>query len=351
MLLIISLLLIIMGTIKAQATFPLFCGNLPEVDCEIIQHSASAMGELESIAFNLHADLTVHNLPEVSPETFTLQLDVEGSVGVDSDSLLALQSEDLDTDSGYMLMVDILRTVNADISLTLDLPSELRDAMEQSLPETLTVDFRMIDGVVYINLTELANLNPLTNTPGWVGLDLVEFYNTRLSQIPDNASTGLEMMSLMQTFIEPHDLAQFIKIERLSDTELSGQNIGVFEMQFDYVALAELPIFEDMLISVFAIVLPSGQEFNIEAALNVIREIYSGISVTVRHNIGLEDLLIHETNIDGTWDLTPFTKMSGETTGPVIDLQFTLIYESYYSEFVVPIPESIEMLPLSEPNE
>src|SRR5690606_26972376 len=116
---------------------------------------------LESIAFNLQADLTVHNLPEVSPETFTLQLDVEGSVGVDPNSLLALQSETLDTDLGYMFIVDILRTVNANISLTLDLPTELQDAIEPSLPTTLTVDFRMINGVVYINLTELATLNPL----------------------------------------------------------------------------------------------------------------------------------------------------------------------------------------------
>jgi hypothetical protein len=348
-LLVVSVLLILTGLIQAQEAFPTFCGSLVEADCKILQQSAVAMRELESTTFMLQADLTVSNIPDSPFESFTVHLNGEGSFAGDFSSFmpLAQQSELIDTEAMYTLMADALHTVKADITLTLELPQELRDVManeEQALPATLTFDLRMIDGVAYINLTELAALVPEAVPAGWVGLDMAEFYGTVLPQMSNEALAEFDMMSLVQTLMEPDNLAQFITIERLPDSEVSGQDTAVFEMQLNYLTLVELPAFREMLISM----LPAEDSVDVEAMLDTIRAMYSGLLVVITQNIGLDDLLIHETNVDMTWDLAAFADTIGEPAAAVVELNFVLTSESFNTAFEVPAPENATLLPLQQ---
>lgn len=342
-------LLVLVGPIHAQDAPYTFCGDLSETDCAILRESAAAMLALESATFDMEADLTVTNVPNVPFDSLAFHLTGEGSFGADMTLMLELQRMDiaaLEKMSFFTLMADWLRSVAADVTLTLDMPAELIELLaeeEQAIPEQLSLDLRMVDGVAYLNLEDVANAAPEGGVPpGWVGLDLAEFYGAILPAMLEGM-TEFNMIPMMTALMQPENMAKFTSIERLPDAEMAGQTMAVFETRINYAAMLDIPEFQDMLLPMLE------EEADAEAAMDALRAMYEGITLVTTQSIGLEDLLVHHTEMTMEWDLASVAEAIGEEqAAPQFAFHLVVTQEAFNAAPEVVAPEGAFMLPLQQ---
>jgi hypothetical protein len=343
-------LLVLAGPVHAQDEPYTFCGDLSEADCEILIDTAAAMQALESTTFQLEADLNVSNIPDAPFDTLNLRLTGDGSFAADVTPFLDLQPEAVvgGEIEFFPLMADLLRTVAADMTLTLELPEELialAETDEQQLPDTITLSFRMVDGVAYVNTEDLAEVAPEGSVPsGWLGIDLAELYGSVLPEMYEGSMVGFDIGPMVSALMQPENMAQFVAIERLPDAEIEGQAMAVFETRMDYAGMLDIPAFRDMLQSV----LEQEEEADIEAAMEAIRAMYEGMTLVITQSIGLEDMLVHQTRLVMEWDLASFAEVAEQEAAPQFSFDLSVTQEAFNTAPEVVAPEEAILLPIQQ---
>jgi hypothetical protein len=346
---LVALLALLNGPVYAQVEDSIYCGDLSEPDCKILSESAVAMQALESTTFSLEADISVKNIPDMPFEELNFNLSGAGSLAADVTSFIDLQAEDFIGDSTAMfpIVADMLRDTAADMTFTLELPQELKEILadqDQVLPDNISLDMRMVDGVAYVNLADIATAAPKANLlPGWVGVDLAEFYDTMLPQMLEEMPTTatFDIVPVMTSLMKPENLGQFVNIKRLPDSEIDGQTMAVLETSLDYVAMLEIPEFQEALLAT-----TGEQEAN--EVLGIIRAMYEGLTLVIMQNIGLEDKLIHSTEVQMEWNLSAFAEMTGQESAPLFAFNVMLIEESFNDAPEVVAPEEATLLPIQQ---
>jgi hypothetical protein len=281
-------------------------------------------------------------------DNLEFKLTGQGDFAADMKSFLGMMTGDMEGGMGtfFESMADMLRGMDAEMTMSLALPEALSMLLpETELPERVTMDFRMADGVAYLNLEEIAAFDPNGSIPaGWLGIDLAELYGEIMPQQFDGmGANGFDMTAMIKSFMEPENAARFMTIERLVDTESMGQSLAVFHTRLDYQNMLDIPAFRDMLEAQIAASTESDAE--VEEALAMLDEVYQGLTFDITQAIGLDDHLVHRTDWTFDWDMSFIPDLDTEVA-PHFTATMTVETTAFNVDFDVNVPEEAILLPL-----
>jgi hypothetical protein len=384
--LLLVLLFVFGGAINAQGLNPMmqFCGDLSEADCTLLTSAQTAMHDIHSASTNFDMSLSVSNIPQMPFDNLAFQLTGAGAFSVDPaamEALKAVQSDPsafMDPTASFAMIEDLLGDVAGDLSVTLTLPPELV-AMANSMnsdsgvtiPDTISLDLRLVDSIGYVNLADIAALAPENSgvPAGWIGVDLaalVEQMSGMVSSMGDmsaNMDTSA-MQDYIAAFQDPEVLAEFLTVERVDDSEVMGQTVAVFHFTFDYAALFTSDVFRNMMAAQMEMMSSMNEdaevpsEADMDEAMNMVATMMEGIELDIYESVGLDDNYIHSTSITMNWDMTDFmatmNEMSDATStpmegpAPVFNFSMTVENSNFNGDVNIVAPEDATIIPLGD---
>jgi hypothetical protein len=152
------------------------CGDLSEDDCALLEESALAMQDLSSFSMAIDLDMSVGGIPDLPADPMNMGMMLDGSFSLDesaqavvqqmNQALLSGNAEDLEALAADMqqMTLDLYGGMNFDMTVRYDVPAELAEVFsadpDMVMPESIGFELRMIDGTMYMNLSELRALDP-----------------------------------------------------------------------------------------------------------------------------------------------------------------------------------------------
>lgn len=306
------LILVTSGLVQAQAPAETFCGDLKADDCALLIDSAAATKDLSSQSFKLDMDFGISGLPS-KPSEMSFKLSGSGAFATDKAALPDMTKFDpttigKDPKAILDLLVKAIPAVSGDLQLQLDLPADLGKQMgDSSIPQTIKLSLKMVDGTIYVNVSELAEAFPqLKGAKGWMGMNLPDLINAVMKQPGFGESMG-QMSGAMgnnmamgakfgEAFADPKNLAKFVKIERLDDGTVGSTKVAVFKTTLDYPAMFAMPEMQEFMKQQMQATGSKMTDKDAEAAMLMIRGLAQGMEFTVTQNIGLEDKYMYQTD-------------------------------------------------------
>lgn len=366
--LLMLLMLVVSGPTFAQ-NLKGFCGNLAEADCALLTEAQTAASGLHSASTQFDMALSISNIPDAPFDTLNINLTGDGAFAVDPallDMMMTMQDNPAalfsSPEAFNEWFVSFLNGVSGDLKLTLTLPAEVAQMMsseDMQFPETLSIGLRLVDGIGYADLAEIAALVPDGSIPpGWVGVDLAEAWELAMQQ------SGFGDMSMMDpsafqsyaAFQDPEFLAEFLTVERLEDTSVNGQPAAVFHYILDYGALFQSEAFQNMMQAQMAAASEmSGQELDadaqaeMESAMAMMGPMFDDINLEVREVIGLDDKYTHRTEIHMDWDMSAFMAMvepDSDTAAPNFVFDMSINSSDFNAAPEITAPEDAMIIPL-----
>lgn len=380
------LALIPVGSIFAQDAPPVLCGELDEEDCMILQDAAIADSEVTSGAYDFDIDFEVAGIPGMPVEQIAFNWVQESVYAIDpaleEDMKAYLEGLDADSMGDITVLSDVLNMLidGADteqafeITLTDDTASLLSSQMGMPVPTSLGLHYALVDGIIYVNVTELAAFVPeLAGLPiqGWVGTQLAPLLDVALAQIAADpnamasmgpataamaggaagASASSDQMAMFEAFVD---------VQRLNDALIGDEDAAVFSTVFDFVELASSDIFIDYVAAQAAMAEQMGMEAISEDDLAEMEEmmpmvapmLFGGLDYEVQQAIGLDSGFTLSTDAVMDWDLTSLMAMAesdGQTAMSDSDavFYFSMLTNKYGQNEVdsIPAPQGAFVVP------
>lgn len=384
----------------AEELPPPFCGDLDEEDCDLLHESAEAMLSLESYSTEIAYILYQQGIPEL-PADSEAALRIAGSYSFDDAARSALRTFAIISRADPVeavaaisetptLLTDLYGGMQADLSLTLDLSSSwlktIEEESDMEWPAETTVIVRLVDGVLYLNISELKPLiSDLEDEQDWVAFEIVAAIQSLIDEgtiqalAADVAAstegrsvwgmdpTMLNLITTMRaTFGRPEVLWPYMEIERRRDVVLDdGQDGAFFETEFDTLDFILSDDFRDVMTQVLQVAAASDGESMTAQEINEIAglfwflapSLFRDLEVSGTSTIGVDDAYQHEGRTIFDWDLTALVQMIasfdpeiGSTLADEIFITFTTEFtNSAFNEPVtVTAPEDAEILPFEE---
>jgi hypothetical protein len=373
------LLTLLLGSgVLAQDLPPVFCGDLSEADCALLTDAQTAYTTMQSGTSTFEFDLALSGIPDLP---FPLSLNLMG-VGSFSGDMSALTSMANMANSGDMsavyeqlpeIMDTVLTSTAADLALTLTLPEDLMammgpmmadvtgdDATPAKVPNVFSLQLRMVDGVGYVNLDQIANQLPTLGLPaGWLGLDFAELMRESLEMQPDMMPEDMPEIdsSMADMMTDPEMLASFITVERVEDSVIDGQTLAVFEYTIDFAGLMESEAYQSMLREQMLAAAEQSDEnlseSDIEMALEVSSSALQGMTMSMRQAIGVDDKYMRAVSYEMTWDMTTVMEMADEMgedmpagTKPLLTMTMSATMDDINEPLTITAPEDATIIPL-----
>lgn len=349
-------LLVTSGLISAQAPEKTFCGDLNAADCALMTGSQATMKALDSQSFKLDMNFDLSGLP-TKPTAMSFKLAGNGSFMHDSKAMSDLNQIDpttfaKDPKAIFDLLSKVVTAISADLHFTLDLPADLGKQMGNStLPQTINLSMKLVDGVGYVNVGELGEAFPqLKGAKGWMGMSLPDLLTAIMKQPGFNASmgsmgSGMNMGTDMgKLYSDPATLAKFIKIERLSDGEVGSHKVAVFKTTLDYAAMFAMPEVQDMIKQQMQASGSKMSDKDLSAAMLMIRGFGQDMEFNMTQNIGLEDHYLYQTNMNMKFDMSSMKAQIGSAI--VLTMSATVTQSDFNSVKAITAPEGALVLPV-----
>lgn len=353
--LITVLLLAVSGSALAQV--PSFCGSLSEADCAVFTAASQAMAQADSASTDFNLDLTIGNIPDAPFDSLAFNLNGQGVYHIEPglmEKYTALQSDPSallqDMTQLGTLMSDVFNGFDGQLTLSLTLPDEVVAMAAESdttIPNTLTVELRMVDGVGYINLSSLAESLPKeAGIPsGWYGLEIAKLMENvmdmAMSQLEDMEMFGMDT-DMMSQFYDPEFLNSYLQIERLADSD----GAAVFQMTMNLAALADSEAFRDLMKQQME---ASGQtlsEADLEQAMDMVMQMYEGMEMQALYLVNLSDNTMRSMDMTMNWDMSSMMAAMGESdvAAPTFAMNFNMTYGDYNAAPAVVAPENATVI-------
>lgn len=342
------IVLLILGALPVGAADEdVFCGDLPEADCNLLRASAAAMQTLDTVAYDM---VFSFNGIVVDGEAVNFSFTSDGTLISGREAIRAVEEEILDTTIRQMLeLIDkgqfltrglelterVLRAPAADMNFTVTIPLE-----DPQTPTTFSARLIYVDGAAYLNSPLLAFAIPDMNPEQWLGLDLVRgmymtvdmLKNVDMADIfsgaggfsppssGDMAAPGGDMGAAGEDFFNrlmalinapyweemdtPEFEASFTTVERLEDAAIDGVPVAVFQTTVDMGAMAQNELFQQAFADIFAFQssMQGLTPEQIAAMQPAMIDMLSGMEVVAVEKIGLDDPYTYA--IDMTWSMT-----------------------------------------------
>lgn len=341
----------------AQDTSAVFCGDLSEADCTLLRDSAAAMQGLNSAGFNFTLDMSMNNpmmMGRGTGSNLSLRIEGDGAFALDRANLpqaiLSPQSMTENLQQLPELIEQVLKAFAADAKLTLFFPPELAALAGTPLPDKAGLSFRMVDGIAYVNLDKLAELD--RSLPrGWMGFDVASLVNQALEQQMGSLGSSLNMSPL--SGMNNQAMAnQFTTFARLADTSVGGHSVAVFETNIDMGAMMSSPEFAETMQEAMRQSLRNNgmSEAEVERTLDqmmpMMGQLYDGMEMQTTQSIGLEDHYLHQMTVSIAWpfDMGSLTGQRGQS----LDLSMGLVIglDQFNAAPQIAAPEGATMIPL-----
>ena len=365
---IVFLLASVGGVTQAQLDQPIPCGGLDATDCKILRQNQDAMLDIESYDFTFTADmaLTTGSAASLIPRSTTLRATVVATGAVTGDaSMLSMPVDPALAADPAAYAEEMSRrygAFDAELSLVIELPELLVEAMEGDFPATIPLDIVLADGILYIDTASLSEtLNPegLPLPSAWYGFSVSEFMSLgATATAPDASSESFDGMdpALQEALQDPEFLEAFYHVERLNDgTAADGAAVSMFHSSFNLYALMDYPAIEGFIIEQVAAQDEALARLEPDVLSSVISNALYNITISIDQTIGLDDHYTRTMNM--TLDarlggaMSYYSIVGGDNRFLFQDMDILMTIKATQSNFnsVAPIqaPRDATVIPLS----
>ena len=367
-------------------TPPVLCGDLDEADCSILESSSAAMQEVTSYAFDTEYNVFVTGLPDMDVETVDITFGANGMLQIDPDALAAMKalseasmSGDADAMTAAMegmsaAVIDLYAGIGFDGVVSFSMPEELAAILSEDsevpMPAELSLAFRIVDGMFYMQIADLKAMAPELEEidADWIGFDLVGLMEQSLAQ---GDTTEMDADSMAQSMVAAGLANQiigamepYVSVERLDDADIDGQAAAVFLSSVDMVGFFSSEEFINFVRDSAAAVGADDAETTaqLDEGLTMMGflapMIFGGMEISNEMAIGQDDFYLYAQDFLFRWDLSQllgFAAMSdpsiAEAIGdaePVVEFTFTSAFDQFNAEFDFAAPDSVQIIPLDE---
>jgi len=275
-----------------------------------------------------NATLTANLLSVADP---TAMAATETLNGATPEEIMQMMADDPQT------LLDFYNGWDFDASAGLSLTPELAGLISASsgldFPAEIAVAAKMVDGVIYWDLSEVAAFVP-TVAAGWVGFPQAEFMqemenqgmldeavaamNEQNAGMSGSAMVGFGSMQFFQDNAEMFQ--QYTTVVRGEDVELDGQTGATFTTNFDVAAFLSGPEFQQIVVDLANAGAFEGTglsaadiEQNIQMLGMMGPMLFTGMTATATQTIGLDDLLQYSYESELAWDMSGLLQMAQST--------------------------------------
>jgi hypothetical protein len=286
--------------------------------------------------------------------------------------MLGGSAEDMTAAAADMqqMMLDLYGGMDMNFTMQYTVPPEVAAVIsadsEVPMPESLAFEFRMIDGMMYMNVGELRALDPSIEeeiTSDWIGIDYLGMLEMQMEQgamgedpLTAGAASGLAMGQLMS------QMQDFVEVERLDDVALDGQDGAVFSYTFDVIGFLTSDSFRGAMEEMLAAMGEDVSAAEMREALSMLDFVapmlFRDLDITTSTVIGVDDKLMQNQAFDLTWDLSSLLQLAAmsdpavaEAMGdaePVISFGFTADYMDFNDEMIFEVPDDVQIIPLEQ---
>jgi hypothetical protein len=247
------ILLISAMMVTAQdSTSPfVFCGDLPEADCAILEKSVEASDNLTAASFDFDVQLSISGTQVGGDQT----VGITGSGAFSGRPAGMMANPPTDPMAMMGVFSDLLQNFKGDVSLEVTLPAMLTKMLERSadgaVPDTISLEVRLVDGIGYLNGETLAPFAAALGSElppefeGWIGVDLTRLFSSLIMNNPEMLSQlqvggmGVGSDEMTEALKSLDVFKGAIKVERGADVD----GAAVFTMSLDFSKLASDPAF------------------------------------------------------------------------------------------------------------
>lgn len=237
-----------------------FCGNLSDDDCALLEESAAMMADLTEASYVSYFDFDISGIPETPFDEIAGDITETGSFIVDEAlqaELKAMQPEDYlaameDQTALQEMVTAVVNGIDTAQMIEINLNSELADLLSAEvgypIPESMTLRFVITGGEGYINLDDLSAIVPeMGEMSGWIGTELgpvLEYAFSQMNLETDASSLAPagQAMALASPKAKVALLGDYMDVTASEDT-LDGEDVMVFDTTIDFAGFLTSPEF------------------------------------------------------------------------------------------------------------
>ena len=372
-------LLFSLTAVAQAAAEPVFCGDLAAADCALLQDAQTNAAAQTSGAVTMDVDLTLRNLDESMPGEQVISLDVDAIWNGDFSRFVSMESELLarmdDPTQLMAMMSEMLAGMSGTISVSVDIPEALQDdAFFEDFPAVVALEMRLVDGIAYIDLSNLASaMSAEDGIPaGWLGFDITELMQMAMQSSPGDAdgmaphsdgkegkqdprepkgadtlpgmATPADMQEMFKTWSDPEFLGQFMTVERLPDQSVADQQAAVFQTNFNLRSLMDSAEFHELLGMTGE--LGGMDEDDVSGITMMVGMLTLGLEIEALEFINLEDGLPLREELHLNWDLSALINLDSSELESSFDLDLLIDFSFSDEELPVTAPEGAILMPM-----
>ena len=325
LLLVALLLLASFSTALAQGE--VFCGDLSEEDCAILQSAQEAMMSVQSYTSDATYEATVAGLPGLPADGVNVAVNVAGAFDWSDEALavagmMAGQTQDqimAALGENPQALVDLVSGLSADVVISYEVSQALADELGAqaglAVPAAASVPVIIADGNLYWDASDFAAWGAYE---GWVGMPLAEvltklaeagaFSPEAMQQMASDPTTATAMV-LPAMLMAPGAFNEFVILERGEDED----GMAVFTTSLDVAGLLASPMFSELVTQLVASGAIEGvSSADVEQLLPMLPMVAPMLGLTIdgSQSIGLEDFMVYNTSSAIIWDLAGLGQMA-----------------------------------------
>jgi hypothetical protein len=278
LLLVMALLLASFSTAFAQAE-P-FCGDLSADDCELLTVAMQNMLGVTSYQASAEYRGVLAGLPGLGIDEAAVTVTVDGSFSYGEEAVAAaaaLAGVQTQEDLAAVMaespeaLVDFYNGWSFDMVIVVDISEELAEALSADIgvpvPDLFSVPVKLVDGVLYVNLTDVAPLlEGGESLAGWLGFEFgpvleaaaeqgmfeaaatqMEMDPSMLADSPENAALAAALFAVQAAMADPAAFEKYMDVSRAEDDVINDMDVAVFVTKMDIPALISSPEFIDLI--------------------------------------------------------------------------------------------------------
>ncbi len=377
-------ILAVSHSVLAQEPY-VFCGGLSAEDCDIRIESQEVMQSLTSVKNQFVMSFLIANIPEAPLSEVSMGLASRSSISVDPDAqellheLQHMQPEDMmgNMEELLVMLPELYGSIDVSQEMTIaiskDIAAILSAERDLDIPDTAVIKMRLVDGVLYTDLSDLADVAPEAAVlDTWYGINVVELLEIFSAEammvgLDSMDMNDLDMMSpgagaMASMAMGQEALDEFVDVIRLKDEPGDDEDKAVFLASFDFAAFLVSPIFRDF---VMMAVEMSGEDINMsEVELDqalMMAGMFAPMLLTdldagVIKTIGLDSLYLYRDEVYFEWDMATLfneAQMLGDVApelseldeAPFLSMEMVNEFSGFNSDISITAPEEAFVIP------
>lgn len=362
-----------------------FCGDLSEEDCTILVESQDASLAVESFSNYLDVNILIAGIPGLPADELAFNYNQDGVYSLDPElamEITQMQMQDPaalmeDMDAMVELLLDLYANLALDTTVSFTMPEEIAALISEeagvTVPTTVSAMGRMVDGMGYGNIDELAGeIDELNGISGWYGIDVVSLMQMGFEQSMAQADqsgnmaasmTGYGLTNFLNTEEGRAMIEEYVEIERAADETVDGADVAVFNSTFDFGRFIGSPAFAELLVSQLDTINQLAETELTEEELSQVLTmlpmfgpmLFTGLDFEITRRIDLESYQVVESELVFDWDLSSLIAVAQmadsslelpEGLSPVISLNVVNNAADFDAIEEITAPEDAMIMPL-----